>query len=287
MNFTTFDEKESKVRQYPQSWANPHPPQTKSPREYFIGDIYERYEALADGVWPGDDPRDGPYARKVKYLARNGWPQLRYLADFLDCSTVPIKQKALVREDREERLHRLHVAVIDLAPGKDVSIKDFDSIEALSIFLADPWTDVEGNIRLFVVEDLSTACIELLGSRFNLDPSFFRAHISDYSWYNVKDPWIEVPPLPSRTRSNAFFTLRHLRPLYFRDKMSAQKARRHAGGFNVLRRIDFDKTHAWADTPGNSVGSLRSKTSCYIKPREESGQGWLGKSVELWSKRIC
>lgn len=281
MRFTTFDEKDKEVRQFFESWANPHPPQTKNPREYFIGDIYERYEALADEAWPGDDPRDGPYARRVKYLARNGWPQLRYLSDFLDCSTVPIKQRALIPEDREERLNRVHVAVIDLRPGQDVLVRKFDTLEALTSFLDEPWADIEEHIRLFVVEDLSTHVIELLGDRFNIDPSFFRAHVSDYAWFNIADPWMEIPTLPSRASSSAFFTLRHVRPYYFRNDESARRARRHAGGFNVLRRIGFDKTNAWADTPGGSVGTIRAKTSCYIRPREEAGQGWLGKINSL------
>lgn len=278
MKFTTFDEKDDEVRHYFESWANPHPPQTKSPREYFIGDIYERYETLADGAWPGDDPRDGPYARRVKYLARNGYPQLRYLADFLDCSTVPIKQRSLRPEDREERLSRVRVAIIDLVPGRDVEVQILESLEALIDALSRPWADVEGNVRLIVVEDLSTPVIEFLGHQFNIDPSFFRAHISDYTWFNICDPWVEVPVLPSRARSSAFFTLRHVRPYYFRNEESARRGRRRAGGFNVLRRIDCDKTNAWADTPGGSVGSVRAKTSCYIRPQEEAGQGWLGES---------
>lgn len=277
MKFTTFDEKDKGARQYFESWANPHPPQTQIPREYFIGDIYERYEALADEAWPGDDPRDGPYARRVKFLARNGWPQLRYLSDFLDCSTVPIKQRALIPEDREERLNRVHVIIIDLQPGKDVLVRELDSVQGLKEFVTEPWADVDGNIRLFVIEDLSTHVIEILGNQFNIDPGFFRSHISDYAWFNVADPWMEFPGLPSRLSLNAFFTLRHVRPYYFRNEEAARRARRQAGGFNVLRRIDFDKTNSWSDTPGSSVGTVRAKTSCYIRPQEEAGQGWLGK----------
>lgn len=261
-----------------ESWGNPHPPQTSEPLEYFIGDIYDRYDALSDGNWPGDDPGNGPYLRKIKYLARNGWPQLRYLADFLDCSTVPIKGKVLVPEDRAERCSRCHVAIIDLLRNDNLRIREFHAVEELSRYIeSDPWEDKCGNTRLFVVEDLSTSVIELLGGMFNLDPNFFRSHISDYTWFNLRDPWYEHPTLPSRASASPFFTLRHIRPHYFRDTASAERARRRVGGYNVLRRIDFDKSHSWADRPGSCVGSVRSSTSCYIRPREEADQGWLGR----------
>lgn len=218
-----------------------------------------------------------PYTRKIKFLAKNGWPQLRYLADFLDCSTVPVKQKALVTEDRKERLTRLHIAVLDITPGSDLNVNEFHSANELIHFLdSHPWNDTIGNVRLFVVEDLSRTSIELLGSRFNLDPAFFRSHICDYTWYNIRDPWFEMPTLPSRAKKNPYFTLRHLRPQYFRDAESAQRAKRWVGRFNVLRRIDFDKSKSWADNPGSCVGSVRACTSCYIRPQQEADQGWLG-----------
>ena len=276
MRSTTFHfDKVVHETSFPESWGNPHPPQTAEPREYFIGDIYERYDALSSNNWPEND-HDSPYLQKVKYLARSGWPQLRYLADFLDCSTTPIKAKAVTPSDRAERLARCRVAIINLAPDSDVSIHEFTDIDSLVDFLNVPWSDTQGYVRLFLVEDLSSPVVELLGDRFNLDPQFFRAHISDYSWYNVQDPWFEMPVLPSRAAQNAHFTLRYLRPHYFRNPESAERARRRAGGFNVLRRIDFDRNPSWADHPGSAIGSVRSSASIYVRPREEASQGWLG-----------
>lgn len=45
--------------------------------------------------------------------------------------------------------------------------------------------DPSVRFRLFVVEDLSRDVIETLGSRYDVDPSFFREHIVDYVWYNI------------------------------------------------------------------------------------------------------
>lgn len=46
-------------------------------------------------------------------------------------------------------------------------------------------TDNGTFLTLFVVEDLSREVIEILGSHFDIDPFFFRAHIDDYVSYNV------------------------------------------------------------------------------------------------------
>lgn len=281
MRSTTFDldkELSSDFLSFPQSAGNPHPAQTTEPAEYFVGDIYDRHDALRDGRWPSDQPGDGPYVRKVRYLARNGWTSLRYLADWLDVSTVPIKAKVIVPKDRAERLTRCHVSVVDINHYDEPIIREFTSGEALTQFLdSNVWEDVTGNLRLFIVEDLSTSVVELLGHRFNLDPTFFRSHLGDYSWYNIRDPWVEVPTLPSRAQANPHFSFRYVRPHYFRDSRSAEIAKRHVGMYNVLRRIDMDKFGSWADKPGSCVGSVRSNISCYIRPNEEAGHGWLGK----------
>lgn len=191
---------------------------------------------------------------------------------------MPVKQKALVLEDRQERFDRLHVVVLDITSESNVVCHEFRSSDELLRFLdCQPWVDRTGNVRLFVVEDLSRATIELLGGRFNLDPGFFRSHLCDYTWFNLRDPWFEMPKLASRARTDPYFTLRHLRPHYFRDTESAKQAKRSVGGFNVLRRIDFDNWKSWADKPDSSIGSVRSSTSCYIRPRQHTGHGWLGK----------
>lgn len=55
----------------------------------------------------------------------------------------------------------------------------------LEEYLSEPSNDPSVKLRLFVVEDLSRDVIEALGSKFDIDPSFFREHLVDYVWYNV------------------------------------------------------------------------------------------------------
>ena len=66
--------------------------------------------------------------------------------------------------------------------------------------------------RLIVVEDLSSAVIEALGSKFDIDPRYFRTHFGDYAWFNIRDPWVELPELASAWRQRSFFSIRYARP---------------------------------------------------------------------------
>ncbi|KAL8850303.1 MAG: hypothetical protein Q9221_004718 [Calogaya cf. arnoldii] len=123
--------------------------------------------------------------------------------------------------------------------------------------------------RLFVVEDLSRDVIETLGLHLDIDPMFFRGHISDYAWYNNRDPWTELPDIDLVARNRSFFHVRYSNTRYFRDPKSYSLARIEAGGFNVLRRINRDGNWAHgADIPGSDVGMVRTKISFWVKPRE-------------------
>lgn len=97
------------------------------------------------------------------------------------------------------------------------------------------------NYRLFVVADLSSDMIEILGAQFDFDPMFFRGHISGYIWYNPRDSLIELPDLEIVSRDQSFLRIRYAQPRYFRDMRSMTKAREEVGRFNVLRRIDKDR----------------------------------------------
>lgn len=190
----------------------------------------------------------------------------------------------LVPEDREERLKRLHVAVLDFSDGHEIRCQKFkspDSPQALSDFLdSSPWTDKRNSARLIVVEDLSSVVVELLGSRYDINPQFFRGQLGDYTWYNTRDAWVETPALDSLLKSQSFLRFRYVQPRYFEDDESIQKARRQAGSFNVLRRIDFDNSNkAWADAEGSHVGLVRCSTSVWVRPNKSEDQGWLGKAT--------
>jgi hypothetical protein len=95
-------------------------------------------------------------------------------------------------EAQEQRalgsLNRTRVTLIEKGPDSKLAIFQFSTLESLRYRLeiptatADPQSPVsKPNLQLFFVEDLSRELIESIGSRFNLDPSFFRSHIGDDS----------------------------------------------------------------------------------------------------------
>ena len=93
--------------------------------------------------------------------------------------TVPLRCKNLTTEEREERLNRVNISVIEY--GNEMRSKDLKSPEQLHRFLDDLSVEEkhpEG--RLLIVQDLSTCMIEKLGAAFDVEPWFFRAHIGDY-----------------------------------------------------------------------------------------------------------
>ncbi|KAL8765973.1 MAG: hypothetical protein Q9209_007120 [Squamulea sp. 1 TL-2023] len=171
-----------------------------------------------------------------------------------------------------ERASRVKVALLEFR-ADSITRQDILTTADLASLLANTSIKSKSSIPcLFVVEDLSRDVIEILGSRLDVDPMFFRGHISDYAWYNTRDPWIELPDLDIVSRNRPFFHVRYTRTRYFRDPKSYSRARLEAGAFNVLRRINHDGS--WvpgADIPGSDVGMVRSKMSFWVQPRKTKG----------------
>lgn len=118
--------------------------------------------------------------RYLESLA-HGWPHISYLADFMKVTTAPPKQKFLNDQDRKEKASRTKVAMLTFEPNALVHRADFSDINNLSTALNEPRNSHDDvHARLFIVEDLSRDVIEALGARFDVDPLFFRGHISDY-----------------------------------------------------------------------------------------------------------
>ena len=183
-------------------------------------------------------------------------------------TTAPPKRKFLTQQDMAERANRVKITVLEFCKGNTLRY-DFSTIEDLKPALSRFHPDEDVNTRLFVVEDISTSVIEALGARFDVDPMFFRGYISDYTWYNTRDPWTELPEMDIVSRKRSYINVRYAHARYFRAKESYARARVQAGRFNVLRRVDRDET--WvpgADTPGSSVGMVRSRMSFWSQPRD-------------------
>ncbi|KAI1466049.1 uncharacterized protein F4812DRAFT_461025 [Daldinia caldariorum] len=246
--------------------------------DYFNGDIYEpsKYEQS----WEINTEKY-PYLRHIKSLSA-AWPHLRYLAQWMEVTTSPTKWQLIkdlpqqkLSKLRSDRAEQTNIATVDFISGQPAPIIDYiKTPESLVQSLDRP--AVPGASRLYVVEDLSRDVIECLGSKLDIDPLFFREHINDYTWYNTRDPWVELPDLDIVSRDRPYFHLTYNQPRYFKTPESFNEAQRQAGRFNVLRRLDADDGHESPfDEKSATVALVRSKASLWIRPAK-TGQQAIG-----------
>lgn len=198
----------------------------------------------------------------------------------MEASTAPAKAKLLSVREKAERLNRVKASILNFSNFQDVERKDPSSLEGLTYLLEHSDSKIKKN-RLIVLEDLSSGLIELLGSHFDVDPRFFRSHLEDHTWFNTKDPWVELPELDSTIKSRSYFTIRYVQARYFENDLYSKAAKRQAGSFNVLRRIDLEGsaesgTDKWWDGTGGTVGIVRHKVSLWVKPQREN-DAWTGR----------
>ena len=194
-------------------------------------------------------------------------------------TTAPPKQRFLNDRDRREKASSTKVAMLTFDPNNPVHRVDISDINELKSTLDGP-SNTPNSVyaRLFILEDLSRDVIEAFGARFDIDPLFFRGHISDYMWHNTRDPWVELPDLDIMSRKRSYMHVRYVQTRYFRTQESLRRAKWEAGGFNVLRRVDQDGN--WVpdlDIPKSDVGLVRSRTSLWIRPNKPGENGTLGK----------
>jgi len=222
----------------------------------------------------------GPYHERVRDIS-NGWHHLRYLADFMTVSTVPLRCRKLTPEDRHERLNRVNISMVEY--GEEMTSKDLRTPGDLDEFLETLNHEAAAQKhRLLVVQDLSTLMIEKLGSTFDIEPGFFRSHIGDYVWLNTRDPQAEIPDLKSFSVKSNYFSAQFVSPRYFENRDQLDAAKAQAESFNILRRIDHDgRFKEWSDMSGSDVGLVRNKVSLWVRPNKRSDQGWLGKRDSL------
>ena len=108
---------------------------------------------------------------------------------------------------------------------------------------------------------------------------FFRGHISDYLWYNTRDPWVELSDLYHISSERNYYNLRYMQSRYFRSQNSLDRAAEEAGAFNVLRRLDSDGCCILIlDDKDSAVALGRSKASLWIRRNKGNESGTLGQS---------
>ncbi|KAK3674528.1 hypothetical protein LTR78_005614 [Recurvomyces mirabilis] len=241
---------------------------------YYIGDFYDKGKCAAE--WRLPDLSTRPYLKYVKEVSQS-FPHVEYLAHWMEVSCAPPKWKFVKKHptNRDERAQRCSVCVLDYVDDVLVKKSNFNTNAGLQEFLGQPTlVGTKPPIRLIIVEDLSRDVVELLGHEYDVDPLFFMSHIGDYLFHNTRDPWVELPDLDIDARRRTHFNLSYLRARYFKTDPEFKTAEGESGDFNVLRRLDSDRSRArlqdsLLDVKGASVTLSRSKTSLWVQPREK------------------
>ncbi|UPX17787.1 uncharacterized protein EKO05_0008125 [Ascochyta rabiei] len=267
-----------------QGWPAPRniPHSEQYGNTYWIGTCYERADAALE--WEIQDMKDMPYLKHVKMLSKS-WKTLRHLADFMEVGTSPLQWKYLKTnpDERGERCERTNITLLEYrseSVPKTTSITSANELKDKLEFISNERSEPPP-LRMFIVEDLSRAVIEQLGSRFDIDPLFFREQIEDYVWHNTRDPWATPPSLTASTKQRSWFRLRNLRLRYHDTGTSFQNAKREANMWNVLRRPDNDNNH-WPhkDAVNNGeedvVSLTRTRTTIWIGQDKKCSNGTVG-----------
>ncbi|KAF4630012.1 hypothetical protein G7Y89_g8127 [Cudoniella acicularis] len=250
---------------------------------YATGDVYSPdMVRQAQNEWDILSTRkenNYPYLNHVKSLSVT-WPHLRLLADFMEVGTSPLRWRNLRTEGkdnhaaqdaikaRKERTSRTNVTRLDFSKSGDVTPTECKTpSELIAALNHDSGGEgkEEYSFRLFVVEDLSRDVIEALGSHLDIEPAFFREHIVDYAWFNIRDRGYNPPNLQAATKKQRWLQFRWVTARYFKTSISFMEGVQEAEQFNVLRRPDDDTNNkALWDDQGAIVGVIRTRASFWL-----------------------
>jgi len=200
----------------------------------------------------------------------------------MEVSTTParwtdFKEGRRTGDERQERAKRTNVTRLDYFDSNRVVPNICNTPDALRNALKED--DDQCHLRLYVVEDLSRAVIELVGTHLDIEPAFFREHIVNYAWCNARDRWANPPNLNVVAREQRWVQLRFVTARYFKTANSFMKACKEAEFFNVLRGPDDDQNNkALMDDKNAIVGLTRTMASFWLKSADKSQKkGAIGK----------
>lgn len=144
-------------------------------------------------------------------------------------------------------------------------------------------------LKLFVVEDLSREVIETLGYHLEIEPDFFRAHIFDHVWFNIRDPFWDPPSFQMDIRRRNWVQIRFCRARYFPSPESLREGQDAVNRFNVGRRLYDDENKVyWDRDPAknitNATLALREWLTVHLKNLRAQSMRVVRRSTELFQK---
>ncbi|VUC32568.1 unnamed protein product [Clonostachys rosea] len=237
---------------------------------YSTGDLYaEEKQQIYRRQWEiKTDAHNYPYLDHIKTIAP-AWRPLRYLADFMEVGTDPLRWKDFNNSDknhrytypddlagreekRSERVSRSRVCLLDYEENEATpDVTYFERPIDLRYKLVEMTREKDhhptSGLKLFVVEDLSRDTIELLGHYLQIEPDFFRSHLREHAWFNIRDPFWVAPSLHMDVASRNWHQIFFCRARYFTDLAKFREAQRAVDDFNIKRKLDEDESKALWD----------------------------------------
>ncbi|QDS77325.1 hypothetical protein FKW77_004877 [Venturia effusa] len=195
-----------------------------------------------------------PYLETIFLLADERRPDLRFLRD------------ELKRQIEERTFHNSRMAVLEFSNGTLVNAGQPTWPDGPSK-LREDWTKEQNpRSRLYVLEDITAGYVEVLGTHFDLDPSFFAKHLRNTTWESSWDA-ADPSPLPSsntNTGKTATYCIWYPEMLIFPDE--GTELDNHEVSYfchtNLYRQISWvrgSKRNGWR------VGTIMRKVSVAIK----------------------
>jgi hypothetical protein len=210
----------------------------------------------------------------------------------MEVSTTPLRWRSLMNvqrsdEERCQRARRTNVTRLDYLNSGPVTVTSYNNPEDLRIGLQEH--NHQNHFRLYVVEDLSRDVIEAFGDILDMEPDFFREHIVDYAWNNVRDRWWNPPNLNVVTKRQRWFQLRFVTARYFKTAASFLHGLEEASQFNVLRRPDDDlNNNSLWDDKGAVIGITRARASFWLGSTDDGEKKTkVGMCCSLEEKLYC
>jgi hypothetical protein len=165
----------------------------------------------------------------------------------------------------EERCSRTNVTLLEYLNEQDPTVASVTTAQDLKNLLeSTALTSTSGAtssppLRVYIVEDLSPKVIELLGSRFAIDPHFFQEQLGD-----IDSP---IPPVPSAgSKHRQWLSLRHVRVrkcYWYPAGLYSWNVRRK---FQELHRTDFNIR----------IGTIETKTTIWLSKDKRCHDAFIG-----------
>ena len=166
----------------------------------------------------------------------------------------------------------LSVSEYDITP-----IHQYEDLEKVQVFLE---TQEGLNAsRLFLIENISSELIEVLGAQLDVDPSFFSRHLCEVDWYSRHSSPTTVPSSFITTRGQSFIHFPYLeaRPVTGDGETESESAIKRLPRWesNIYRKITIMKL----GSVRTRIGFARRHLTIWMIPLGD--KNWTGASPFL------